>query len=341
MRLFRMSLLIGKHWWLVVLVVVLNACKQTSEKVSPVTNPTPETVPTSVNKAAAGLQSGLTAHFQQWLGNNGYGSYDFARLSLAGGSYGGKQSDNDAVNNEPVIFIHGNSDKAFGSEAGQTGWTNSIDYFLASGYKQSEIYAITWGPADAGLAAQQYHSKPYLERIRAFIQAVKAYTGKSKIDVIAHSMGVTLSRKAIKGGSGSDLLHGGAYNLGGSLTSSVDAFVGIAGANWGLTSCVSFAGIPTCGATNGFFPGTYFGPIGLSGFLSELNSSSGYEGNHVYSIWSGGDKIVGFGCVVWGRNTCKIPWQDGQKSFSDFGHFEVKDNTAYYQLRMVRDHKTY
>lgn len=323
------------------ILLALGACTRSKEPVAPVIQALPEAIPSSVGQSVAGLQSGLTSHFRQWLSNNGYGSYDFARLNLSGGSYGGKQNNSDAVNNEPVIFIHGNSDKAFGNQTGQTGWTNSITYFLQNGYKQSEVYAITWGPADALLASQQYHSKPYIERIRAFIQAVKAYTGKSKVDIVAHSMGVTLCRKAIKGGTGSDLLNGGSYNLGDALTNSIDTFVGIAGANWGLTNCVSLAATPTCGATNGFFPGTYFGPIGLSNVLSDLNNCRGYEGRYVYSIWSSADQVVGYGCIVWGRNTCKIPGQDGQKSFSTLGHFGAKDNTAYYQLRMVKNHRTY
>ncbi len=323
--------------------LILPACNPSDHKVAPGQNTEPMPIPSSVSQSAANLQSGLTSHFRQWLNNNGYGSYDFARLSLDGGSYGGRQNNSDAVNNQPVIFIHGNSDKAFGSSSGQTGWTNSISYFLQNGYKQSEIYAITWGPANASLAAQQYHSKSHIQRIRAFIQAVKAYTGQSKVDVIAHSMGVTLSRKAIKGGSGNDLLNGGNYYLGGALTNSIDTFVGIAGANWGLTNCVGLAATPTCGSSNGFYPGTYnvfFGLVGLSDILSDLNSSGGYEGRHVYTIWTSADQVVGYGCIVWGRNTCKIPGQDGQKSFSSLGHFGVKDNTAYYQLRMVKYHRT-
>jgi triacylglycerol lipase len=44
--------------------------------------------------------------------------------------------------------------------------------------------------------------------IRAFIQAVLAYTGAPKINIISHSMGVAIARKAIKGGSGIDHLLG-------------------------------------------------------------------------------------------------------------------------------------
>jgi len=36
--------------------------------------------------------------------------------------------------------------------------------------------------------------------LRAFTEAVLNYTGAEKINVISHSMGVTLSRRVIKGG---------------------------------------------------------------------------------------------------------------------------------------------
>jgi hypothetical protein len=120
----------------------------------------------------------VTSHFQAWLTANGYGEYNFARTDLgANGSYGGKANASDTVVNQPVIFIHGNSDAALGSGLGFTGWTSSINYFISHGYKTSELYATTRGDASPALSAYQYHSKPNLQKVRAFIQAVKAYTG--------------------------------------------------------------------------------------------------------------------------------------------------------------------
>jgi triacylglycerol esterase/lipase EstA (alpha/beta hydrolase family) len=101
------------------------------------------------------------------------------------------------VTKEPVIFIHGNSDSA-------AGWKDSLQHFSKQGYKPSELYAMTWGPSNPKLASEQHHSKKYLEEVRAFIEAVKQYTGAEKVDVIGHSMGVTLARKAIQGGDGFD-----------------------------------------------------------------------------------------------------------------------------------------
>lgn len=285
----------------------------------------------------------LTANFQTWLNANGYAGYDFNR---GGNSYGGKASASDAVVNQPVIFIHGNSDSALGQSSALTGWNASINYFGSQGYKTSELYATTWGDADPLLSAYQYHSKPNLQKIRAFIQAVKAYTGAAKVDIVTHSMGVTLTRKAILGGSGNDSANGGDYNLGLPLTSSVDAFVGISGANWGLVSCYQTgAATPTCGAANGLYPGYAAGspPFGLSNILSNINyAASHYEGGFVYSIWSSADEVIGYGDVVYYRDTSRIPGQNGEKTFSGYpyGHINSKDLTGYYQWRMVKYHQT-
>jgi triacylglycerol lipase len=290
---------------------------------------------------------GLSTDFRNWLNANGYSSYDFVRADVPGGSYGGRSVAGQVVVNQPVIFIHGNSDSALGTGLSlATGWTSSIQYFKSQGYTSAELYATTWGPANAAFSSQQYHSKDHLTRLRAFVQAVKAYTGATKVDIVTHSMGVTLGRKIIKGGAGNDSLAGGAYNLGSALTASVDTFVGIAGANRGLTTCyVSGPTTPTCGSTNGFYPGYLvggFGPYGVSSFLVELANTSHYEGSFVYSMWSSADEVIGYGTVVYGESTCRIPAQNGEKTFSGYpyGHIGVKDQTGYYQLRMVKFHAT-
>ncbi|QDF01810.1 lipase family protein [Myxococcus xanthus] len=295
-------------------------------------------------EAAAVSTSGATTHFRNWLSSNGYNSYDFVRADLSGGSYGGKASASDSVTKQPVIFIHGNSDKAVGSGVfGQTGWTNSIEYFHSQGYKTSELYATTWGPANALQSANQYHSKQNVMKVRKFIEAVKAYTGASKVDIIAHSMGVTLARKAILGGTAHDAADGGTYNVGAPLTSSVDTFVGIAGANLGLTSCyMSGPSTPTCGSTNGLYPGYLFwGSVtGRSTYLNDLRSTSGYEGAFRYTIYSTADEIIGYDGIVYGEYTSRIPGQTGEKRYTGYpyGHFNSKDLTAEVQYGMVVNH---
>src|ERR1041384_3341287 len=77
---------------------------------------------------------GLTTDFRNWLTANGYGGYHFERGDVAGGAYGGRTVAGQAVVNQPVIFIHGNSDSALGTSSPYTGFTNSIAYFKSQGY---------------------------------------------------------------------------------------------------------------------------------------------------------------------------------------------------------------
>lgn len=281
---------------------------------------------------------GLSPHFRAWLTDKGYDRFLFARDDLEGGSFGGRQSAGQALRNQPVVFVHGNSDQAEGeSTQGPVGWTAVIRQFLAAGYTPAELYATTWGPADPGKAGDQVHSADHVQRIRAFMEAVLAYTGAERLDLIGHSMGVTLARRAILGGN----LDG--HALGPPLTERVDTFVGIAGANRGLTACFFARQFPTCSDSDGLFPGYAFfwGVSGLSDFLRELNAQSGFEGTHVYSIWSRADPLIGLGGLVYGKYTARIPGQDGEKVYDSYpyGHFCVRDLSTRVQLEMVRDHR--
>lgn len=281
---------------------------------------------------------GFTADFRAFLTSQGYG--DILRPDLAGPpGYGGRGASGEPVAKEPVIFVHGNSDRAIGGSLG--GWDKSIAAFLAAGYQSRELYALTWGPASSSQASSQYHSKAHLSLVRHFIEAVLAYTGAAKVDIVSHSMGVTLARKAVLGGAGSDALAGGAYDLGAPLTSRVDTFLGIAGANLGLTSCY-FTGptLPTCGATNGFYPGVLAGGsvTGMSQFLTDLNTTSHFEGAHVFSLWSTKDEVLGTGTLVWGRPTATVPGEDANVRKDTLGHMDCKGETAEVQLSLVTNH---
>lgn len=105
--------------------------------------------------------------------------------------------------------------------------------------------------------------------LRAFTEAVIKYTNATKIDIISHSMGVTLGRKVIKGGKESSTWT--PFDLGEPLTDKVNTFIGIAGANYGLVTC-GYVGdlMPTCNKANGFYPGSS-AASGPGTYLNSLN----------------------------------------------------------------------
>jgi len=282
---------------------------------------------------------------------------NFARLDLGDtGSYGGRQSPGDPIIKQPVIFIHGNSDSAIHASSQAPGWTHSIQYFLRQGYSQAEIYATTWGDRNAANAATRVHDCATMSRLRRFVEAVIAYTNATKIDVISHSMGVTLGRQIIKGGRVTE--PDGACNLGSPLSANVDTFLGLAGANYGLCSCEGGSAwiSPTCSSQNGLWPGdscglNYLtcgltpliypcanGPSSYSSFLMQLNADTTKEGDYVFSAWSLLDDLILYGDQVWGRPTSLIPRSTGHKTYNTYGHMDTKDLTAEDQYSAVVNH---
>lgn len=174
--------------------------------------------------------------------------------------------------------------------------------------------------------------------LRAFTEAVIKYTGAEKVDVIGHSMGVTLGRRVIKGGKVSGLFS--SYDLGPSLADKVDTFVGIAGANLGLVTC-QYVGsmLPTCNTLNGFYPGTAAN-VGLSTFLKDLNDDTTKEGDHVFAMYSTQDDLIMYGDKVFGQFTSKWPTIDDFKQYetSQYTHINMRDLTKDVQYNLVTKH---
>jgi triacylglycerol lipase len=297
----------------------------------------------STKKTAAGGQ--LTADFRGWLTANGYGSYDFARDDVVGGSFGGRSTAGETLKHRPIVFVHGNTDSALGTGAALTGydpspftgWTPTTTYFLAHGYTMAEMYGTTWGPADTNQTQDQEHTRAYVERIRTFMQAVMAYTGSSTLDVVGHSMGVTLARGAIYGGTQVD--SAGSYSLGASLGSKVGTFVGISGANQGLVACYELPEYATCSDVDGFYPGyLLFGAVtDLSTYMANLHKHAGTEATSRFAIFSTADELIGYGGLVYGQYTSRLEKETGEVRYdtSEYGHFGTKDETTAVQYDLI------
>ena len=96
------------------------------------------------------LDCGFTQDFSDFLKSNGndliylgYSTYNFERPDIRCGTFGGKASSSQKLKKVPIIFIHGNSDVAFGRGtadgyvAWQTGFRSLATYLVAQGYDKS------------------------------------------------------------------------------------------------------------------------------------------------------------------------------------------------------------
>ena len=143
----------------------------------------------------------------------------------------------------PVVFLHGNGDEAKNYDIpSSTGVPSVYETFVAAGYNDCELFGLNWlSPSERSAPQFNYHQPSKADLIADFLWDVRAYTGAAQVDVVAHSLGVTMSLFAIEEGS---------------LWSSTRRFVGIAGGLRGLASCwwVGYANAlyPTCGSQNLF-----------------------------------------------------------------------------------------
>ncbi len=297
-------------------------------------------VPNGVDESCAStlgrrLDKEFTPHFQLWLQEHPeYG--DLVRSDIDGGSFGGLLNNDDCLQQTPVVFVHGNSDRAIGGLYG--GWEAVLPSYLQQDFRSAELYGTTYGEPTTTTADAYLHDQANLMQVRSMIEAVLEYTGSDSVHIVAHSLGVTLARRAILGGIELDT-NGEVYEIGEALTDSVEVFVGIAGANLGLASC-TFATTDVCNDTLGLYPGTWSnGQLsGQSDILQTINASTHYEGNWVYSIWGEADGLLGedtaLDCLLYGFNSCQIPGQDGE--YNEYlNHFAIRDRSASQQIHML------
>jgi hypothetical protein len=204
-----------------------------------------------------GVPGNLESAAMQGVTYNGASNQFAGGFNPSNAPDGGFGGGNCVATRTPVVFVHGNSVNAsFFAKPSSNGVPSVYDTLKAAGYNDCELFGITY-LSTSEQAAQQlnFHTSTKAARIRDFIKAVKAYTGKSKVNILAHSMGVTVA------------LHGITF---GSLWGSIDTFVNVAGGLKGLSTCLSvgFANplFPTCGSQNVFDSNTFgFWPDGAAG----------------------------------------------------------------------------
>ncbi len=134
------------------------------------------------------------------------------------------------VQRTPIIFLHGNNDTPFPTGCNPFGYIHGFAQFFADhGYSLSELWGLGYqgdqcdlivNPTNrSGIAHSTVANVPDL---RAFVSAVLGYTGARQVDIIAHSLGVTLTREWLRQDQ--------AYHL-------VRRFVAVDGPNHGIINC--------------------------------------------------------------------------------------------------------
>jgi pimeloyl-ACP methyl ester carboxylesterase len=135
-----------------------------------------------------------------------------------------------SVDRTPVILLHGNNDTPYATACNPYGNVHDLaQYLVDHGYWPSEVWALGYQGdqcdlvADQTLRSGEAHSTiANVPDLRAFVGAVLAYTGAKQVDIVGHSLGVTLTRAWMK--------EDRAWNL-------VRRFVAIDGPNHGIVNC--------------------------------------------------------------------------------------------------------
>ena len=191
--------------------------------------------------------------------NNGY-LCQATQAQYAGGfapgvGYGGFGGGTCTATRTPVVFLHGNGDTAISFDMPprtvsgySTPARSQYDELKAAGYNDCELFGVTYLSADERANPQINYHEPYTYNlIKAFIDKVKAYTGKSQVDIVAHSLGSSMALA---------MIHNKAYQ------GSVRRFVNIGGGIRGLQTCLytgyQNALAPTCNAEAFVYPYNYY-----------------------------------------------------------------------------------
>jgi pimeloyl-ACP methyl ester carboxylesterase len=285
-------------------------------------------------------------------------------FSPSNAPYGGFGGGSCTATKTPVIFVPGNGDDAKNWDyPASTGVISVYDEFKAQGYNDCELFGINYlSTGERGAPQYNYHQPAKTNMIADFVVAVKAYTGKSQVDLVGHSLGVTFALEGIN------------YR---GLWSSVRRFIAISGGMRGLTNClyVGYANplYSVCGSQNvfnsrifGFYPhsvSTWNPRLGDGGFRDYpsgkstlfysiradihdqilCGTASSVAGCQQSALFDSGSNVkaqldVGHGTPAAGLDFDLTDWTMYNLAGGDadgVGHFRSKNNTGRLQYNML------
>lgn len=206
---------------------------------------------------------------------------------------------------DAVVMVHGNTGKP-------ADFDNTYNELLRRGYASAELFRPDWGSKLC--SGCNDHDGSEIVPVKDAINQALARSCTGKIDVLGHSMGVTLSIRAI-------------LDLG--VASQVESFVGIAGAYRGLHSCGTYpynVVTATCG---------YWGLSINSPFLSAIYGKR--MASRIYSIKSNSDLIVcATGtCNVNGVHSSQLANEDASYTYS-YSHSGLVTDTYVKQADLIQ-----
>lgn len=288
-----------------------------------------------------------------------------ASFSPSNALYGGFGGGNCTATRTPVVFVPGNGDDAKNWDfPPSTGGLSVYETFRTAGYSDCELFGINYlSVQERAEGVGAYHTPARAALIADFIDDVKAYTGSTQVDVISHSLGVTMGLEALR--------QNGLY-------ASTRRFIGIGAGMRGLASCYSAGyanpALPVCGSANwfnssvfGFYPGSWWARnprMSSGGFRDDPRNASN---TRFYTIRAGYNDQVACTTSAYYSDCYKTAMFDGRSNvyaqldvgdgstaaqldfdFADWspyalgagdsdgvGHFRSKNNTGAIQVQML------
>ena len=141
--------------------------------------------------------------------------------------FGSDQGHSDRV---PVIFLHGNNDTPFPTACNPFGHVHDFaQFFVDHGYRLKDVWGLGYQGDQCDLlqdptrrSGVAHTTAAAVPLLRSFVRAVLDFTDAEQVDIIGHSLGVTVAREWMR--------QDNAYRL-------VRALVAVDGPNHGIVNC--------------------------------------------------------------------------------------------------------